>query len=355
MEEICDAFGVIDAIIAAADNGSDVINISIGGQITLFGYMFFSDAISYANDKGATVVVSAGNDSKDVSNVVPASVMSAITVASIDESGNPSDFSNFGAFVDVSAPGRKVTSSIPYYNNLNPVEGSYNEHYYAKLNGTSMAAPFVSAASAMLKTINTEYTPSEIQKVIKMSSYKPDSWNENYGTGIVDFVSMSSYTKTKTPTIKLTSEGAVLSASPKAKIYYTTDGSIPIEGESPLYNGTPVNTMGVKVIKAIACADGELQSNVATKQLRWTIDVKVRYKGTAELPLASENKIEKVYSSDENIVNMEGDGNIRGVSVGKATLTVYFENNQVGTYNVSVEYAWWQWFIRIFLFGFLWY
>ena len=348
-------FGIINAITLAADNGAEVINMSLGGDINLITYMFFSDAVSYACDKGVTVVVAAGNDGEDASNIVPASVNDVITVAAVDEDGTPSSFSNYGSFVDVAAPGRNINSAIPFDNNLDPVEQSYDGYYYAPLKGTSMATPFVSAASAMLKTINTTYTPNNIENIIKASAYKPDSWNESYGTGIVNFVNMSSYTKTAAPKITLTNDGAVITASSQAKIYYTTDGTSPIVGESDLYLGEPIRTSGVEKIKAVAFIEGQLQSDVTIRNLKWTKEETIRYKGKKTLDLPPNCEIKNCYSSNEDIVTVDSEGNIKGVSVGEATVKVYLEYNQVATYNVSVEYEAWQWFIIYFLFGFLWY
>lgn len=348
-------FGIIHAITVAADDGAEVINMSLGGNINIISYMFYSDAVSYAYNKGVTVVVAAGNESRDASNVVPASVNHVITVASIDESLTPSSFSNYGSFVDVAAPGRNINSSIPYNNNIDPIEHTYDNHYYGPLNGTSMATPFVSAASAMLKTINTSYTPYNIENIIKDSSYKPDSWNESYGTGIINFVNMSSYTKTAAPTIILGKDGAIITANSQAKIFYTTDGSMPIVGESDLYLGEPIKTAGVDKIKAIAFIDGQLQSDVTTRSLKWTKDIKVRYKGKKALDLPPIYEIKNCYSSKEEVVTVDSKGNITGISVGEAKVTVYLEYNQVVTYNVTVEYEAWQLFIIYFLFGFLWY
>ncbi len=347
--------GIVHTITVAADDGAEVINMSLGGNINIISYMFYSDAVSYAYNKGVTVVVAAGNESRDASDVVPASVNNVITVASIDESLTPSNFSNYGSFVDIAAPGRNINSSIPYDNNIDPIEHTYDNHYYGPLNGTSMATPFVSAASAMLKTINTTYTPYNIENIIKDSSYKPESWNESYGTGIVNFVNMSSYTKTAAPTITLGEDGATIKASSQAKIYYTTDGTNPIVGESDLYLGQPIKTTGVEKIKAVAFIEGQLQSDVTTRALKWTKNTTIRYKGKKALDLPPIYEIKNCYSSNEEVVTVDKEGNIKGISVGEAKVTVYLEYNQVATYNVTVEYESWQLFIIYFFFGFLWY
>lgn len=351
-----DAVGLYSAITVAADNGADVINMSLSFEEANSSlYKMFSDAVDYAYNRGATVVVAAGNDRKDVSGAVLASLNNVITVASIDENMAPSNFSNFGSAVDVAAPGRNINSAVPYDNNIDPIEHEYDNHYYAPLSGTSMATPFVSAAAAMLKTINTSYTPSNIESIIKDSSYRPDSWNDAYGTGIVNFKNMSSYIKTAAPRIIIGEYGAIITAESQAKIYYTTDGSDPVVGESKLYSGRPIDTTNIEKIKAIAIIEGQYQSDISVRALKWTKNVTIRYRGKKNLDISPSYIIKSYYSSNPGIVTVDSEGNITGVSAGEAQVTVKMNYNQVATYNVTVEYESWQRFIIYFLFGFWWY
>ena len=351
-----DAVGLYSAITVAADNGADVINMSLSFEEANSSlYKMFSDAVDYAYNRGATVVVAAGNDRKDVSGAVPASLNNVITVASIDENMAPSNFSNFGSAVDVAAPGRNINSTLPYDNNIDPIEHEYDNHYYAPLSGTSMATPFVSAAAAMLKTINTSYTPSNIESIIKDSSYRPDSWNDAYGTGIVNFKNMSSYIKTAAPRIIIGEYGAIITAESQAKIYYTTDGSDPVVGESNLYSGRPIDTTNIEKIKAIAIIEGQYQSDISVRALKWTKNVTIRYRGKKNLDISPSYIIKSYYSSNPGIVTVDSEGNITGVSAGETQVTVKMNYNQVATYNVTVEYESWQRFIIYFLFGFWWY
>ena len=351
-----DAVGLYSAITVAADNGADVINMSLSFEEANSSlYKMFSDAVDYAYNRGATVVVAAGNDRKDVSGAVPASLNNVITVASIDENMAPSNFSNFGSAVDVAAPGRNINSTLPYDNNIDPIEHEYDNHYYAPLDGTSMATPFVSAAAAMLKTINTSYTPSNIESIIKDSAYRPDSWNDAYGTGIVNFKNMSSYIKTAAPRIVIGDYGAIITAESQAKIYYTIDGSDPVVGESSLYSGRPIDTTNIEKIKAIAIIEGQYQSDISVRALKWTKNVTIRYRGKKNLDISPSYIIKSYYSSNPGIVTVDSEGNITGVSAGEAQVTVKMNYNQVATYNVTVEYESWQRFIIYFLFGFWWY
>ena len=353
------AFKLIQTIVVAVKDGADVINMSLGGKGTLFDYLHFSDAISYAKDEGVPVVVASGNQGEELTTEVPATISEAITVAAVNPDLTPSDFSNYGSWVDVAAPGRQINSALPYRNNITlTINGEtiyFDEHYYATAFGTSAAAPFVSAAVAMLKTKNPSYTVRDIETILKSTTQTTSSWNEDYGVGIIDFSRMMTLTKTNAPKISLTQEGATITASNQAKIYYTTDGSVPIEGESQLYTGEPIKTTGIKTIKAIAFVEGQLPSDVTIRNLKWTKNITIRYKGKKALDLPPNTKINNCYSSKEEVVTVDKEGNITGISVGEAKVTVYLEYNQVATYNVTVEYEPWQLFIIYFLFGFLWY
>lgn len=352
-------FKLIQTIVAAVNDGADVINMSLGGLADLFTYLHFLDAISYAEEKGVPVVVAAGNDGVRLTTEVPATISEAITVAAVNPDLTPSDFSNYGSYIDVAAPGRQINSAIPYNNNIAiKVDGEiiyFDEHYYATAFGTSAAAPFVSAAVATLLSLEPDLSVSDIEAILKQTSQVPDNWNSDYGTGIIDFSKMLTLTKTAAPTITLGEDGATIKASSQAKIYYTTDGTNPIVGESDLYLGQPIKTSGVEKIKAIAFIEGQLQSDITTRALKWTKDITVRYKGKKALDLPPIYEIKNCYSSKEEVVTVDSKGNITGISVGDAKVTVYLEYNQVATYNVTVEYEAWQLFIIYFLFGFLWY
>lgn len=147
---------IAQGIKQAANNGAKVINLSLGGQKN----KILDDAVNYAvKDKNAVVCVAAGNgDEKgkpvNTANVSPACVTDAIVVAAHDNSGKIASFSNYGASVDVSAPGVNVYST-------------YNNGSYAKLSGTSMAAPHISAVAAMFKLAYPSYTPSQIETLVE--------------------------------------------------------------------------------------------------------------------------------------------------------------------------------------------
>lgn len=128
---------VAAGIVYAADNGADIINLSLGSFV---GSQTEKDAVDYAVDKGVTVIASAGNSGGSLPGY-PARYDNVVAVGSIDRNGSRSSFSNKGG--DIWAPGRDVHTI--YLNNG-----------YKALNGTSFSAPYVSAMAAVLEGMGQE-------------------------------------------------------------------------------------------------------------------------------------------------------------------------------------------------------
>jgi thermitase len=123
---------VCSGITWAADHGADVINLSLGGTMASSA---LESAVNYAWSKGVVVVAAAGNNASSTP-FYPAYYANVIAVAATTDLDRLASFSDFGDWVDVSAPGISVYSTIP---------GGYGY-----MSGTSMASPFVSGLAALL-------------------------------------------------------------------------------------------------------------------------------------------------------------------------------------------------------------
>lgn len=332
------------AIDLAVENDVDVINMSLGWYRNLNIYNMFEESIEKAVENNISVVVSAGNNRFDASNKCPASNSNVITVAATTISNTPADYSNYGECVDVAAPGSGIKSTIP-------------NNSYKQMNGTSMATPFVSAAAAFLKTLNQNYSPETIKRIIKENVFIPENWNTDYGMGILDFSAIVSKYISPYPKITLNSDkkAEISTEVEDAIIYYTTDGSKPIVGVSSIYS-EPIDIKGAVSIRAVVYEEGKYPSTAATLKINWKENITIRYKGTKSMLLPPNRKIVSCYSNNEEIVTADKyNQTIYGVSVGEAKVVVNLETGQRVTYNVTVEYESWQLFIIYFFFGFLWY
>jgi serine protease len=156
------------------DNPADIINLSIG----LFEYCPASlqDAIDSVTERGAVVVSAAGNARIDTAYYAPGGCDNVISVAAGNALGEITAYSNFGDGVDILAPGGEmardddndsrpdgILSTKASTDCYDPVTGeAVQDCYYAYEQGTSMAAPHVSAALALLKARDPEASSDEL-------------------------------------------------------------------------------------------------------------------------------------------------------------------------------------------------
>ncbi len=143
------------AIDAAIEDEVDIINLSMsmrGTSATL------KNAVQKAYNAGICVIVAAGNNGTDITNVSysPASFDECITVMSCSNGKKILDTSNYGSPCDFAAPGENVLST-------------YIGNCYKLSTGTSMAAPFICAAAAYLLAKNDTLTPEEIRTALGQS------------------------------------------------------------------------------------------------------------------------------------------------------------------------------------------
>lgn len=143
----------------AADNGAKVINLSLGGSSPS---KTLERAVNYAWNKGTVVVAAAGN-SGNRSKLYPAAYTKAIAVAATNNQDQKASFSSYGAkWVDVSAPGENVFSTFP--NHPFVIQTKYGRSQnYDFASGTSMAAPMVAGAAALVWSTNYGSTASMVR------------------------------------------------------------------------------------------------------------------------------------------------------------------------------------------------
>ena len=173
---------IAEAIRFAADHKADVINLSLGGGGES---AVLQDAIDYAHRKSVVVIAAAGNADQNSADY-PARYPHAIAVAALDPSGEKAAYSNFGAGVDISAPGGSTAQGEAggiLQNTLNPQTG---ESMFAAFQGTSMAAPHVAGVAALIKAAGVT-EPDKVLAVLTQSARKVESDELNhFGAGKLD-------------------------------------------------------------------------------------------------------------------------------------------------------------------------
>lgn len=148
------AEAVAQGITYAVEQGAEVINMSLGFPEQL-STPAFRRAIELAARRGVLLVAAAGNDSTD-QVILPCGLAEVICVGAHGPDGEPTLFSNRGASVDVLAPGLNILSTHPL--ELTAMSFSAQAGFEMR-DGTSMAAPFVSAVLADL--LGRGFSPSE--------------------------------------------------------------------------------------------------------------------------------------------------------------------------------------------------
>lgn len=179
---------IVEAIYWAVDEiHADIINMSLGIPHSAVPPTELEQACNYAISKGVTLVAAAGNDAKQVN--WPAAYPSVIAVGAVDENKKVANFSSRGSQVDFVAGGVNVYST-------------YGNTGYAKLSGTSMACPAISALAALIiadaRTKNHKLSPSDVKNKIKKIAFDigPEGKDEFTGYGIPIFVGKDSSTNT---------------------------------------------------------------------------------------------------------------------------------------------------------------
>ena len=165
---------------------ASVINMSLGGSGSCG--TTYQAAIDEAVANGATVVVSAGNSNADAANFRPASCANVITVAATDRFGDRASYSNYGATVEISAPGGDSDGSgngvASTLNDGTTVQGNDIYVYYQ---GTSMAAPHISGLAAMMYSTDPAITPAQVLSLMQSTARPlPGSCTGGCGAGIAD-------------------------------------------------------------------------------------------------------------------------------------------------------------------------
>lgn len=157
----CNGSGSNSAVIAGIDwvagnhRKPAVANMSLGGGNS----DALDNAVRNAVDAGVTMVVAAGNDNANACNGSPNRVAEAVTVGATTNTDQRSSFSNYGACVDLFAPGSDITSA--WYQ---------SDTQTARLNGTSMAAPHVAGAAALYLSAHPSATPDAVSQALVSDS-----------------------------------------------------------------------------------------------------------------------------------------------------------------------------------------
>lgn len=186
---------IAEAIVYAADNGARVINLSVGGpQLT----QVEAAAVAHARRRGAVVVVAAGNEGVNVSDFGMAGADGVIAVGATNLDDSHPGFSNWGAGVDIAAPGVDVLSlrarrtdtmlgikDVPY--EAGSAYVGADRRYY-RISGTSFSAPIVAGVATLILSARPELTGEQVESILIQSAQdiQTPGVDQYSGAGMVD-------------------------------------------------------------------------------------------------------------------------------------------------------------------------
>jgi membrane-anchored mycosin MYCP len=202
------------AVRTAADMGASVINISsVACAESMLDDRALGAALSYAVDvKDAVVVAAAGNvggegQCPSQNTAAQPTVIASpawyddyvLTVASVDSSGTPSEFSLNGPWVDTAAPGEHVISLDPGGDGVIATMPAPTGK--APISGTSYAAPLVSGLAALVRARFPRLSARQVMTRIEKTAHHPaGGWNAAVGNGVIDpLAALSDQTASPSP------------------------------------------------------------------------------------------------------------------------------------------------------------
>lgn len=187
----CDDFAIQQAIARAITDGAKVINMSLGEADYS---QSLDDAVQDAWLAGLVIVAGAGNDGT-TDLFYPAALDHVLSVAAFDQNHQRASFSNYGSWVDLSAPGNVIMSTYPMAAcSGSTVPGDIG--CYTWNSGTSMATPHVSGAAALVWSRSDVTSNSQVVDILLNSAdgqgvadVRLDSWTIHGGLNLHDAVS----------------------------------------------------------------------------------------------------------------------------------------------------------------------
>ena len=188
----CTDFAIQQAIAQAIDDGATVINMSLGESAYSAS---LDEAVQDAWNAGLVIVAGAGNNGT-TDLFYPAALDNVISVGSFDAHHRRSSFSNYGTWVDISAPGDVIMSSYPMVNCAGTTPSPGDTGCYTWNSGTSMATPHVAGAAALVWSRGDVTSNTQVVDILLnsadgdgMADLRLDSWTIHGGLNLHDAVS----------------------------------------------------------------------------------------------------------------------------------------------------------------------
>ena len=341
----------------------DLINMSLGGIGD--NSAFFKDVLTRAHEQGIAVFASAGNDGGSTMSF-PAAYDKVICVAAVDSNNQRAFFSNYGSWVDLSAPGVGIWS-ITSKEAKNKNGGTAYPDGYTSMSGTSQACPVAVGEAAVILAANPEALNGKsgkdkvdaLEKFMKANTVSAGSGMGKGITSLTKALKLSVMTaKPATPSITATYDNnetpqqvtitITAGAGAATDIYYTEDGKSPtfkngLPGATTKIYTAPFSISDKKsgTIKAIA-VNRQTGVSSAVAQQKFTLKPYVKTIEISGLTQVAKGKSIQLsaevlpdYAANKSLKweITPADGGVSITQKGKVTATA---NAKVDTYTVTV-------------------
>eukprot|EP00617_Octactis_speculum_P000222 CAMPEP_0185793144 /NCGR_PEP_ID=MMETSP1174-20130828/159310_1 /TAXON_ID=35687 /ORGANISM="Dictyocha speculum, Strain CCMP1381" /LENGTH=725 /DNA_ID=CAMNT_0028488261 /DNA_START=1161 /DNA_END=3335 /DNA_ORIENTATION=- len=235
--------GFSEALVYGANNGARISSNSWGYDVPDEFDQDELEAIDYAVEQGVIVVFAAGNDDSD-DCYYPGCYDKVVAVAAVDNEGVRADFSNYGDWVDIAAPGVDIWSTV-----------SVDDGYFNPYSGSSMACPHVAGLLALGMALNPVQSVNETIGCLMSTATNIDGKNTEYemqlGVGMIDALEFVTCIRTApvptitpiptlstmptpTPTKTLTSSSTGAKAAAEMPVARTAaEKQVPLQEEEP--------------------------------------------------------------------------------------------------------------------------
>lgn len=229
---------ISNGIIYAADHGAKIINMSLGGTSSS---STLQDAVNYAWNKKCVLIAAAGNNGNDIT-FYPAACNNVVSVSATDPTDVRPTWSNYGSYVDVSAPGVDILTL-------------YGADQYAAWSGTSFSSPVTSGVVALMASANPALSNTQLVDLLLKNSDDIGTvgYDIYYGNGRVNANRAVAAAKALVVTID--------TIAPLASITSPTDGSVV---RSPSQRIDATGTDNVAVTRLEVYVDGKLLGSSTT-------------------------------------------------------------------------------------------
>lgn len=307
-------WAIVQGIKQAQNWNVDIINMSLGGP----GYNeLCQKVVSDAYDAGIAIFVSAGNEGVNRMNY-PACYDKVICVAAVDQGFSRADFSTYGSWVDLCAPGVGIWSS-------------YNDGTYCSMDGTSQASPVAAGEAAVIlagddSLKNMAKNGAKVDALEKkMKSNVVKASGSGIGAGVTSLTKVfnlsTAAVKPQAPTISIVPDDA--SKAQKVTVTITAQGGMDIyytdNGKNPVYKDGKADTNTKKYSRAFSI------SNAAKGAIK---AIAVNESGVAS-PVKSVNFTLKPYVSSITISGVEKIAAGKSVQLAVEVLPAYATNKAV--------------------------